>query len=86
MVRLFRRTSSAMALLQPGTRVGDVDMAMMTGSGESWRMVSGDNSAALRDRARDLGKTDPGKAAHLLRAWVSSDAEAGREAKEGAHV
>jgi len=86
MVRFFRRTSSAMALLQPGTRVGDVDMSMMSGSGESWKMVSGDNSAALRDRARDLGKTDPGKAAHLLRAWVSSDAEAGREAKEGAHV
>jgi flagellar M-ring protein FliF len=85
-VRLFRRTSSAMALLQPGTRVGDVDMAMMTGTGESWRMVSGDNSAALRERARDLGKSDPGKAAHLLRAWVSADTEASREAKEGANV
>jgi flagellar M-ring protein FliF len=85
-VRLLRRTSSAMALLKPGTRVGDVDMGMMTQSGESWRMVSGDNSAALRERARELGKTDPGKAAHLLKAWVNSDSDATRENKENAHV
>ena len=86
LVRLLRRTSSAIALLQPGTRVGDADMALMAQSGESWRLVSGDSSAALRERARELGKTDPGKAAHLLRAWVSADIEAGREAKENAHV
>jgi flagellar M-ring protein FliF len=85
-VRLLRRTSSAMAMLKPGMRVGDVDMGMMTGSGESWRMVSGDNSAALRERARELGKTDPGKAAHLLKAWVNSDSDATREGKENAHV
>jgi flagellar biosynthesis/type III secretory pathway M-ring protein FliF/YscJ len=85
-VRLLRRTSSAMAMLKPGMRVGDVDVGMMTGSGESWRMVSGDNSAALRERARELGKTDPGKAAHLLKAWVNSDSDATREGKENAHV
>jgi flagellar M-ring protein FliF len=85
-VRLLRRTSSAMAMLKPGMRVGDVDVGMMTGSGESWRMVSGDNSAALRERARELGKTDPGKAAHLLKAWVNSDSDATRENKENAHV
>ena len=85
-VRLFRRTSSAIALLQPGTRVGDVDMGMMGQSGENWKLVSSDGSSALRDRARDLGKTDPGKAAHLLKAWVNADAEAGREAKENANV
>ena len=75
-----------MAMLKPGMRVGDVDVGMMTGSGESWRMVSGDNSAALRERARELGKTDPGKAAHLLKAWVSADSDATREGKENAHV
>jgi len=86
LVRLFRRTSSAIALLQPGTRVGDVDMALMNQSGENWKLVSGDNSAALRERARELGKTDPGKAAHLLKAWVNADSEATREGKENAHV
>jgi flagellar M-ring protein FliF len=85
-VRLLRRTSSAIALLKPGTRVGDVDMASMSQSGESWKMVSGDSSIALRERARELGKTDPGRAAHLLRAWVSADVEGNREVKENAHV
>jgi flagellar biosynthesis/type III secretory pathway M-ring protein FliF/YscJ len=75
-----------MAMLKPGMRVGDVDMGMMSQSGESWRLVSGDNSAALRERARELGKTDPGKAAHLLKAWVNSDSDATREGKENAHV
>ena len=86
LIRIFRRTSSAMALLRPGTRVGDAGMAMGMQSGESWELVSGDNASALRERARELSKTDPGKAAHLLRAWVQADVEADREAKENAHV
>ncbi len=85
-VRLLRRTSSAIALLKPGTRVGDVDMASMSQSGESWKMVSGDSSTALRERAREVSKTDPGKAAHLLKAWVDADLEASHEATENAHV
>ena len=85
-VRLLRRTSSAIALLKPGTRVGDVDMASMSQSGESWKMVSGDSSTALRERAREVSKTDPGKAAHLLKAWVDADIEASHEAAENAHV
>jgi flagellar M-ring protein FliF len=86
LIRIFRRTSSAMALLKPGTRVRDADMAMGLQSGENWELVSGDNSTALRERARELSRTDPGKAAHLLRAWVQADAEAEHEAKENAHV
>jgi flagellar biosynthesis/type III secretory pathway M-ring protein FliF/YscJ len=66
--------------------VGDVDMASMSQSGESWKMVSGDSSTALRERAREVGKTDPGKAAHLLKAWVDADLEASHAATENAHV
>jgi flagellar biosynthesis/type III secretory pathway M-ring protein FliF/YscJ len=86
LIRIFRRTSSAMAALKPGTRVRDADMAMGLQSGESWELVSGDNSTALRERARELSRTDPGKAAHLLRAWVQGDVEAEHAAKENAHV
>jgi hypothetical protein len=35
-----------------------------------------DGSAALRDRARELSKADPARAAHLLRAWIAADNEA----------
>ncbi len=90
-LRIFRRTSSAIALLRPGTRVGDVDPALIGGSGqtqmgEAWRMVSPDNTAALRDRARELGKTDPARAAHLLKAWVAADSDPSRKDKETAHA
>jgi flagellar M-ring protein FliF len=34
-----------------------------------------DPNAAMRDRARDLAKQDPARAAHLLKAWIGSDAE-----------
>jgi flagellar M-ring protein FliF len=86
LARVLRRTSSALALLKPGSRVGDVDLAMNVRSGENWEMVSGDSSTALRERARELSKTDPGKAAHLLKAWVDSDLEAIHEARENARV
>ncbi len=37
---------------------------------------------ALRERARELARTDPVRAAHLIRAWVSVDAEV-KEASRG---
>lgn len=89
-LRIFRRTSSAMALLRPGTRVGDVDPALIGAAaipsaiqmGEAWRMVSPDNANALRDRARELGKTESARAAHLLKAWVAGDNDPSRRDKE----
>ena len=49
-------------------------------------MVEGDGSMALRERAREVSKVDPGKAAHLLKAWVDADIEAIHEARENARV
>ena len=80
LLRLARRTSSAIALIKPGTRVRDLDPVVR--SGETWELVSEDNTAALRERARELTKNDPAKAAHLLKAWVEADIEASRENKE----
>ena len=85
-LRLIRRTSSAISLMRPGTRVVDAEAAISSQSGESWKMVEGDGSTALRERAREVSKVDPGKAAHLLKAWVDADIEAIHEAKENARV
>ncbi len=41
-----------------------------------------DPALAYRERARELAKADPIKAAHLIRAWISSDADA-REVNRG---
>jgi len=85
-LRLIRRTSSAISLMRPGTRVVDAEAAISSQSGESWKMVEGDGSTALRERAREVSKVDPGKAAHLLKAWVDADIEAIHEARENARV
>jgi flagellar M-ring protein FliF len=86
LLRITRRSSSstAVAMIKPGTRVREVEANMR--SGEAWELVSEDNTTALRERARELSKADPGKAAHLLKAWVDADIEASREAKETAVV
>jgi flagellar M-ring protein FliF len=82
LLRITRRssTSTAVAMIKPGTRVREVEANMR--SGEAWEMVAEDNTVALRERARELSKADPGKAAHLLKAWVDADIEASQEAKE----
>lgn len=67
-------------MIKPGTRVREVEANLR--SGDSWELVAEDNTTALRERARELSKADPGKAAHLLKAWVDADIEANREAKE----
>jgi len=46
----------------------------------------GDAAAGLRDRARELSKADPARAAHLLKAWIASDEEAKQKALANAHV
>jgi flagellar biosynthesis/type III secretory pathway M-ring protein FliF/YscJ len=87
LLRLTRRSTSnsaAVAMIKPGARVRELEANMR--SGEAWELVAEDNTVALRERARELSKADPGKAAHLLKAWVDSDIEASREAKESAVV
>lgn len=86
LLRITRRSASSpgVAMIKPGTRVREIEANMR--SGEAWELVAEDNTTALRERARELSKSDPGKAAHLLKAWVDSDIEASREAKESAVV
>jgi flagellar M-ring protein FliF len=80
--RIYRRATSAIALIKPGSRVGDVQMllgreANVAGLGRADAMV-------LREQARELSKTDPQRAAHLLRAWVESDGTQRAPVNEGA--
>jgi len=58
---------------KPGARVAELD-AMSTGRGPGSPIGSpGEASVALRERARELSKADPARAAHLLRAWIAAD-------------
>jgi flagellar M-ring protein FliF len=68
-------SSAGMALLKPGSSIAEVE-AMLARRGLAPVSTSAtDGSAALRDRARELSKADPARAAHLLRAWIASDTE-----------
>jgi hypothetical protein len=70
-----------MAMLKPGARVGELEAMMdQAALGPIRPAAAGtpalaDPNAAVRDRARDLARTDPARAAHLLRAWINSDSE-----------
>jgi hypothetical protein len=78
-------TSSSMAMLRPGARVGELEAMMATPAGGDAALpsmrpaavaaVGGDPNVGVRDRARELARTDPARAAHLLKAWISSDSE-----------
>jgi flagellar M-ring protein FliF len=72
--------SAGVALLKPGSSVAELE-AMLSRRGLSPLPVpGGDAAAGLRDRARELSKADPARAAHLLRAWIASDVEAKEKA------
>jgi flagellar M-ring protein FliF len=71
--------SSGVALLKPGSSVAELE-AMLNRRGLAPIPVpGGDAAAGLRDRARELSKADPARAAHLLRAWIGADNEAKKE-------
>jgi flagellar M-ring protein FliF len=74
--------AAGMALLKPGSSVAELE-AMLTrrGLGPVGSASAADGSAALRDRARELSKADPARAAHLLRAWIASDSESKERAR-----
>jgi len=67
-------------MLRPGARVGELE-AMMNqpalGAGQTQAALgaASDPNAGVRDRARDVARTDPARAAHLLKAWIDSDSE-----------
>jgi flagellar biosynthesis/type III secretory pathway M-ring protein FliF/YscJ len=80
--RIYRRATSAIALITPGARVGDVQM--MLGREANVAALGRADTLVLREQARELSKTDPQRAAHLLRAWVESDGAQHAPANEGA--
>jgi flagellar M-ring protein FliF len=70
--RVYRRATSALSMIKPGARVGDVQMLL--GRAEGIPSAKQADALVLREQAKELSKTDPARAAHLLRAWVESDA------------
>lgn len=70
--RIYRRATSALSMIKPGARVGDVQMLL--GRTEGMPSIKQADTLVLREQAKELSKTDPNRAAHLLRAWVESDA------------
>jgi flagellar M-ring protein FliF len=69
--RVYRRATSALSMITPGSRVGDVQALL--GRADGVPSVKQADTLILREQAKDLSKTDPTRAAHLLRAWVESD-------------
>jgi flagellar M-ring protein FliF len=71
--RIYRRATSALAFIKPGSRVGDVQMLLGRGDAAALPAMGRTDALVLREQARELSKTDPARAANLLRAWVDSD-------------
>jgi flagellar M-ring protein FliF len=75
-------------LLRPGAKVAELEspatgtVAALPPKLEEPAKAPVDPALAFRDRAQQLAKADPVRAAHLLRAWIASDGEA-REAARG---
>lgn len=67
--RIYRRATSALSMIQPGARVGEVQALLGRAEGS----IKNADSLVVREQARELSRTDPSRAAHLLRAWVESD-------------
>lgn len=83
-MRALAGSSSSVAMLRPGARVGELEAMMASPGGEAAlasnrpaavAAIGGDPNIGVRDRARELARTDPARAAHLLKAWIESDSE-----------
>ncbi|HVP63086.1 MAG TPA: hypothetical protein VMT11_21190, partial [Myxococcaceae bacterium] len=86
-VLLLRRRPAALQgqpVLRPGARVSELEAGPAPLPASLNRSAAlPDPDAALRDRARDLAGRDPARAAHLVRAWLSADADASPEVNRG---
>ena len=75
-------SAAGMAMLRPGARVGELE-AMMGSEAALPAMRAPaaiapgqvDPNIGVRDRARELAREDPARAAHLLKAWINTDSE-----------
>jgi flagellar M-ring protein FliF len=83
--RVYRRMTSMLSMIKPGSRVGDVQMLLNRAEGGAASVAGRADALVLREQARELSKTDPAKAAGLLRAWVESDSNQRGSTKEMNH-
>jgi flagellar M-ring protein FliF len=81
-MRALASSTPAVALLKPGSRVAELEAMMEPNAPNALPAMEGggtvalaDPHVAMRDRARELAKQDPARAAHLLKAWIGSDSE-----------
>jgi len=74
-------SAGSAAMLRPGARVGELEammdqQALLPASGGQAALgPAADPNVVVRDRARDVARTDPARAAHLVKAWIDSDSE-----------
>jgi flagellar M-ring protein FliF len=83
--RVYRRMTSMLSMIKPGSRVGDVQMLLNRAENGMPAIAGRADALVLREQARELSKTDPARAAGLLRAWVESDSDQRGSAKEMSH-
>ena len=74
---------AGVAMLRPGARVGELEAMMSSetralppSSTAALTGAPADPNLVVRERARDVARQDPARAAHLLKAWIDSDSEA----------
>jgi flagellar M-ring protein FliF len=74
--------TAALAAIRPGSKLAEAEAALANAGalppGESpavAQLPPSDPNAMVRDRARELARQDPQRAAQLLKAWINADAE-----------
>jgi len=74
--------TAALAAIRPGSRLAEAEAALANVGtlpagdvGVVAQLPPTDPNAIVRDRARELARQDPQRAAQLLKAWINSDAE-----------
>ncbi len=73
-----RRFSSAeLAMIKPGSKVAQIEAEMRRTETAAVEGAAANKALASQTRARQLVEADPARAAHLLRAWIATDSEAG---------
>jgi hypothetical protein len=75
-----RQDAGSLAMLRPGAKVGELEAALKRGElavagAKDLAGKPGLEPANVQARARELTEADPTRAAHLLRAWITSDME-----------
>jgi len=66
-------------VLRAGATVAELEEEQLQPAPEPIRPALADPEAAVRERARELARRDPARAAYLLRAWIAADMESAEE-------